>query len=130
MTLPKAARLRRSADVRRVLDHGETVAGPLAALYWYDRTDSRGPRIAVIASRRVGSAVVRNRVRRRIKHVFRQRLDDLPPFRDYVVIARQRAATADAAQLASELALLLARSERKRRTRRHAGGPAERTESS
>jgi ribonuclease P protein component len=64
-------------------------------------------RMAVSASKRVGNAVVRNRVRRRIKEAFRF----LPVSEgfDVVIVPRPEAAQAGFAALQSELALLLKR---------------------
>lgn len=45
-------------------------------------------RIGVTASTRVGNAVVRNRVRRRIREIFRKDRNVLPQSIDLVVIAR------------------------------------------
>jgi ribonuclease P protein component len=61
------------------------------------------PRLGITASRRVGPAVVRSRVKRRIREWFRHHREDLPVNRDIVVIARSSAATAPWAQLEAEL---------------------------
>lgn len=45
-------------------------------------------RLGVTASRKVGGAVVRNRVKRRIREVFRLHRELLPDASDVVVIAR------------------------------------------
>ncbi len=49
-----------------------------------------GPRLGVTVSKRVGNAVVRNRVKRRIREWFRA--EDLDAALDYVVIGRRAAA--------------------------------------
>jgi ribonuclease P protein component len=64
-------------------------------------------RVAVSASKRVGNAVVRNRVRRRLKEAFR-RLPVREGF-DVVIVPRPDAALAGFAALQSEVALLLKR---------------------
>jgi ribonuclease P protein component len=45
-------------------------------------------------SKRIGSAVVRNRVKRRLREVFRRHKDLLNPHCDVVVVARSAAANA------------------------------------
>ncbi len=50
------------------------------------------PRLGVTVSRRVGGAVVRSRVKRRIREWFRRERSRLPQSRDLVVIARPPAA--------------------------------------
>lgn len=61
------------------------------------------PRLGITASRRVGSAVVRTRVKRRIREWFRRHRDALPEARDIVVIARSSAAELDQRAVDAEL---------------------------
>lgn len=87
----KKHRLSRSADFERVYRHGKSVAGRYAVLYYFDRpgNESRGePRLGVSVSKKVGGAVVRNRVKRTVKEVFRRHQDAMAPGYDYVIIAR------------------------------------------
>lgn len=82
-------RLRRTRDVRTVLAHGRAVHGQHAVVRAVDRGD-RGPcRWTVSASRRVGSAVDRNRAKRRLRAVLRAL--NLPAGVDLVVVARASA---------------------------------------
>ncbi len=67
-------------------------------------SDTPGPRLGLTVSRKVGNAVARNRVKRRVREWFRRERGHLTPGRDYVVIARPGAAELDARALWSELA--------------------------
>ena len=62
-------------------------------------TSSQG---AVVVSRRVGSAVIRNRVRRRLKEIFRKELPGLMPGLWIVVTAKPPAASASTEGLRAE----------------------------
>jgi len=66
-------------------------------------------KLGLAVSRRVGNAVARNRVKRRVREWFRRSRARLPAGTDWVVIARQGAAELDAAAIASELGRLAAR---------------------
>ncbi len=66
-----------------------------------NRADDSPARVAVIAGRKVGGAVVRNRVKRRLRAALQAR--PLPQGVDLVVVARPAAAVAPFAQLRSEL---------------------------
>jgi ribonuclease P protein component len=66
-------------------------------------------RIGYTVSRRVGNAVVRNRVRRRLKEIVRLSQDGLAPQVDYVVIAFPTAAKQSYDVLRMELLCLLKR---------------------
>jgi ribonuclease P protein component len=61
------------------------------------------PRLGVTVSRRVGSAVTRNRVKRGIREWFRRNQALLAPFAVLVVIARQGAAGLATKEISREL---------------------------
>lgn len=56
-------------------------------------------RLGLTVSRRVGNAVVRNRIKRRLREIFRQAGERLPPGIDLVAVARPSAAPLDFAEL-------------------------------
>ncbi len=60
-------------------------------------------RLGVTVSSRVGNAVVRNRIKRLVREVFRQRRLSLPHCLDLVVIAKPGAHALTHAQVATEL---------------------------
>lgn len=60
-------------------------------------------------SKAVGGAVVRNKVKRRLRHLMRERVDLLPPGSLVVVRALPGAGDADHAQLAQDLDAALRR---------------------
>ncbi|HVO27226.1 MAG TPA: ribonuclease P protein component [Candidatus Margulisiibacteriota bacterium] len=64
-------------------------------------------RLGITASRRVGAAVVRNRVKRLVREFFRQHHDRIQPPRDVLVIARPEAAGAEYAEVKRELGAAL-----------------------
>jgi ribonuclease P protein component len=66
-------------------------------------------RVGITVSGRVGKAVVRNRLRRRLREALRARLDRLPRDIDIVVTARPGSATATWPQLCEALDRVLAR---------------------
>jgi ribonuclease P protein component len=66
-------------------------------------------RLGMVVSRKVGTAVKRNAVKRWIREWFRTRGSDLPPGLDLVVIARPGAAECSHQALVGDVAALLAR---------------------
>jgi len=66
-------------------------------------------RLGVTVSRKVGNAVVRNRVKRRVREWFRTHGDRLPADVDIVVIARRDAAELGGAEVAEVLDRALVR---------------------
>jgi ribonuclease P protein component len=67
------------------------------------------PRVGFVVSRTVGGSVVRNRVRRRLRHLVRLRLERFAPGTLLVVRALPAAATATSAELAVDLDAALRR---------------------
>ena len=57
-------------------------------LYWFPRDDDGEPRLGIAVPKGSGTAVDRNRVKRRLRETWRDRLEDIPPGCDYVLIAR------------------------------------------
>jgi ribonuclease P protein component len=68
-----------------------------------------GPRAGFVVTKAVGNAVVRNRVRRRLRHLVKAHLSDLPPSAELVVRALPAAAALTSAELDAELARCLKR---------------------
>ena len=67
------------------------------------RAGSSTPLVGFVVSKAVGPAVVRNRVRRRLRHLARERLVSLPGSAVLVVRALPPAAGATTAELAADL---------------------------
>lgn len=65
-------------------------------------------RIGYTVSRKVGCAVLRNRVRRRLREIVRAHASSLRPGFDYVIVAFAEAAEADFSTLREEVTCLLA----------------------
>jgi ribonuclease P protein component len=74
------------------------------------RTDLGATRFGLATSRALGSAVVRNRVRRRLREALRAMASELQPGWDVLVIAKPDLATAEYRTLEATLARLLRRS--------------------
>lgn len=102
--LPAAHRMRRSADFERTVRQGARAGRNTLVVHLVTRTDpGPGPAVGFVVSKGVGNAVVRNRVKRRLRALTTERLPVLPSDTDLVVRALGPAATADYATLGQEL---------------------------
>lgn len=75
------------------------------------------PRVGFVVSKGVGNAVHRNRVRRRLRHLMRERVQALPPASLLVVRALPTSAAATSAELAGDLDRALAKVSHRGRVR-------------
>ncbi len=104
--LPRAARIRKRADFVRLQRISRRGAGMrFVVITAAQRTGVS--RIGITVSKRIGGAVVRNRVKRLVREFFRRHRHRIVPGEDVLVIARQGAATATYAELKQELARAL-----------------------
>jgi len=109
LVLKREFRLKRRQDFRRAFQAGHSVANRQFVVVLYRRAEDGQPRIGVSVSKKVGKAVVRNRVRRLVKEVTRHWVPQLKTGMDYVIIARVPAARMDFHQVKGSLLHLFKR---------------------
>jgi ribonuclease P protein component len=106
--LPAAARMRRRTEFAEAVRRGGRSGRPLLTGHLLVRPGRDEPaRVGFVVSRAVGAAVVRNKVRRRLRHLARGYLGALPGGSLLVVRANPRASTARQADLAADFDLVL-----------------------
>ena len=87
----KRPRLSRSSDFQRIYRQGSSTASRFLVLYSFKRpaeTGAEGPRLGLSVSKKLGGAVVRNRVKRLLREAFQGCAGHLAEEYDLVVIAR------------------------------------------
>lgn len=114
--LRRAQRLRSPRDFQRVRARGKRLSGSLLTLGYVAQANAQTEsgaigytRIGFSVSRRIGNAVTRNRVKRRLREVMRRKLAGITPGYDLVVTARPGAANARMETLEQEAHALLTR---------------------
>jgi ribonuclease P protein component len=84
-------RLSRSRDFDAVYRQGKSVSTRFLTLYWFAREGEPGePRLGLAVPKAAGNAVVRNRIKRRLREIWRAKLDgeSIPVTNDYVLVVR------------------------------------------
>lgn len=103
---PRACRLLRRADYDRVYRDGKRRTSRNFVVF-YRAMAAAESRIGISIKRALGTAVARNRMRRRIREIFRIHRQEIPAGWDIVVHPRSAVATAEFSALSAELVSLL-----------------------
>jgi ribonuclease P protein component len=101
-TFPKEERIRRRADFLKILREGKKSQ---TEHFWVSLRPNGLSycRLGITVGKRVGSAVARNRLKRRLREFFRQNKTLFPPATDFLVSAKKGASGLNFWQLADEL---------------------------
>ena len=86
--MKRANRLSRSRDFDAVYRKGRSVSSRYLVLYWFPQEEPGAPRFGFSVPRAVGGAVERNRIKRRLRELWHERLERVPAGQDYVLIVR------------------------------------------
>ncbi|WP_221315014.1 MULTISPECIES: ribonuclease P protein component [Sphaerisporangium] len=117
--------MRRGEEFANAIRGGRRAGRPTLVAHLSDRGDPQAPPlVGFVVSKAVGGAVVRNRVKRRLRHLMRHRLHSLPRGSLLVVRANPQAASARSEHLAAELDVALDRLIGRRSPERRQGRPA------
>lgn len=117
--LPAAYRMRRHAEFERAVRHGARSGRNSLVVHLAQEPGGAGPaKVGFVVSKAVGNAVIRNKVKRRLRAVVSLRIDQLPEDGWLVVRALTGAAVADSATLAHDFESAL-RGARRRDTQGH-----------
>ncbi|MDG2308107.1 MAG: ribonuclease P protein component [Candidatus Binatia bacterium] len=106
-TLPKAARVRKRTDYLSIQNGGKRLS-TRHFLVVYRPGRNTDARLGITVTKKIGCAVIRNRVKRAVRETFRQARRDLPAV-DLVVIVRKGAGALRMPEVAAELAPALNR---------------------
>jgi ribonuclease P protein component len=122
--LSRPERVRRRPEFEQAYEHGLRISGRFMTLF-VAPNGGNACRLGVAATRKLGSAVVRNRAKRLARELFRRQKPAAGL--DVILVPRREMLDAPFASLEADYATILARRERAqpqpRRPRRHSARP-------
>jgi ribonuclease P protein component len=99
----KEHRLAKREDFNKVYRAGKSAANRQFVLYYLPRPDNGPFRLGVSVSKKLGNAVVRNRLRRMMKEIVRAHEQKVTGEIDFILIARKPVAEMDYAEMEKSL---------------------------
>ncbi|MDK8346113.1 ribonuclease P protein component [Brevibacterium sp. UMB1308A] len=106
--LPVGNRVRSSEDFRRAFRSGLKAGTRNLILHVALNSESHAPRVGFVVSKGIGNAVMRNRVKRRLRAIAHERLAHMPPG-IYVVRALPQSALSEFIHLERDFEVALSR---------------------
>jgi ribonuclease P protein component len=107
--LPARYRMTRSTEFGTTVSKGMRAVQPDLVVHALRANTSDGPRVGLVVSKSVGTAVQRHRVARRLRHAARTVIDELDPADRVVIRALPSSRHAISARLEQELRTALRR---------------------
>jgi len=89
--LQKAYRLAQRSDFNKVYKYGKSTANRQFVLYVLKNDEVEHFRLGISVSKKIGKAVVRNRMRRVLKEIVRNLAPRIEPHHDMVIVVRKAA---------------------------------------
>lgn len=93
--------MKNNYEFRRLYSKGKFASSPVMAVY-VRRNKTAGNKLGFTVSTKLGNAVQRNRIRRRLREIYRLHEQELLPGRDIVVVGRNNIREADYALLETD----------------------------
>ena len=94
--------LKQNSDFRRVYARGKSAVSPRVVVYCRKNRQDRN-RLGFTVSKKLGNAVVRNRVRRRLREIARLNSERMKQGYDLILVARTRAIDAEFQKLETDV---------------------------
>lgn len=100
--MEKEYRIKKNSDFQRIYKSGNSVANRQFVIYTYNNKDIEHFRLGISVSKKLGNAVLRNKIKRAIRENFKIHKQDIIA-KDIIVIARQPAKDMTTLQIQSSL---------------------------
>lgn len=107
--MEKAYRVKKNKEFQEIFRKGKSFANRQLVIYYIEKTNQPHFRIGLSVGKKIGNAVMRNRIKRCLRQAFSDLKDSIPAGYDIVIIARQPAKDMDCHSFKNSLIHLLRR---------------------
>ncbi|WP_027108138.1 ribonuclease P protein component [Lacticigenium naphthae] len=101
--MKKAYRVKKEADFQEVFHQGKSTANRQFVVYVLNKPNQSHFRVGISVGKKIGNAVVRNAVKRKVRQSLSEMKDMLKKDVDFIVIARKPAASMTMNEVKSSL---------------------------
>ena len=101
--------LKKTEDFGRVYRQGRSYGNRLLVMYVLERGQDPEGRIGISVSKRVGNSVIRHRIKRQLREIFRLNISSIRSGSDIVAVAKKSAAESTYQELESAVLHLIRR---------------------
>ncbi|WP_090240409.1 ribonuclease P protein component [Lentibacillus halodurans] len=86
--MKKRYRIKDNTEFQHVFKNGKSFANRQLVLYYIERPDQQHFRIGLSVGKKIGNAVIRNRIKRYLRQAFQELEGKIKPSSDIIIIAR------------------------------------------
>jgi ribonuclease P protein component len=86
--IPSNIRIKKNTDFQTVFKKGKQIPGRGVILY-YSKSNAQATRVGIVVSKKVGNAVVRSRIKRIFREIFRLNQPNIKSGYDIIIITRK-----------------------------------------
>ena len=87
--MKKEFRVKDNKEFQGIFKKGKSFANRQLVIYYMKKENQDHFRVGLSVSKKIGNAVVRNRIKRYIRQAFHELENDIKPTYDFIIIARQ-----------------------------------------
>ncbi|HHY39925.1 MAG TPA: ribonuclease P protein component [Syntrophaceticus sp.] len=104
-------RIRKNAEFKRAYQYGELFFSHYFVLHSLKRDDQKSTRLGIVPSRKIKKAVLRNKLKRQIREIFKQYIKNIKKGYDLVLNVRNEAVNAGFEDLKKDFEYLIKKSQ-------------------
>ena len=87
--MKKSYRVKKEAEFQKVFHEGSSMGNRQFVVYVLDKASQEHIRVGLSVGKKMGNAVMRNSIKRKIRHSLQELSDQLKEDKDFIVIARR-----------------------------------------